>query len=522
MINVVIGFLGTQLDAGRRGKWRPTISLCGHAHFPVGRLEILHDERHKSLAHNVKQEIEQRHEGTEVLLQRLDLADPWDFEEVYGALFDFAQGYGFDEERERYHVHLTTGTHVAQICWFLLTESRHVPALLLQTGPPRTETPDGSLDIIDLDLSRYDALQQRFELVSETYNALLKAGINTRNAAFNALVDRIERVASASDAPLLLLGPTGTGKTELAERIFELKRQQKRLKGRFVHINCSTMRGEHGMAMLFGQRKGALGAGASDRRGLMREAHGGVLFLDEIDALGADEQAMILDAIESGRFLPLGSDHPVTSDFHLIAGSNRDLGRLVSDGAFRSDLYARLNLWTFRLPALAERREDIEPNVDFELTRVGTMIGTRMGFNADASQRYLRFACDPATPWPGNFRDLRASVERLCVLAPRGRITLTMVEEEVKTLQSQWAEATIDDDTKLLIEALGEAAHEIDPFDRVQLATVIRTCRTSASLSAAGRVLFAASRAKKASRNDADRLRKYLARFDLTFADVAG
>jgi len=134
--NVVIGFLGTQLDAGKKRRWRPTIALTKHVDFPVERLELIYDRRFSRLAHSVKQEIEEEQAATEVLLQLIDLHNPWDFQEVYGALFDFARSYGFDEEREEYHVHLTTGTHVAQICWFLLTESRHIPARLLQTSPP--------------------------------------------------------------------------------------------------------------------------------------------------------------------------------------------------------------------------------------------------------------------------------------------------------------------------------------------------------------------------------------------------
>ncbi|MEO1116225.1 MAG: RNA repair transcriptional activator RtcR family protein, partial [Pseudomonadota bacterium] len=174
----------------------------------------------------------------------------------------------FDEDREDYFVHLTTGTHVAQICWFLLTESRHVPAKLVQTSPPRGEDGDlnGQYNIVDLDLSRYDALQQRFDLIAEEYNALLKAGIETRNAAFNSLIERIELVATNTDAPLLLLGDTGTGKSELAERIYELKLQRRRVKGRLVHVNCATLKGERAMSSLFGHRRGSMGTGSPDRR----------------------------------------------------------------------------------------------------------------------------------------------------------------------------------------------------------------------------------------------------------------
>ncbi len=525
--NVVIGFLGTQLDAGKRRRWRPSIALTQHVDFPVERLELIYDHRFSRLAHSIKREIEEDQAATEVLLQQIDLHNPWDFQEVYGALFDFARQYGFDEDREEYHVHLTTGTHVAQICWFLLTESRHIPARLLQTSPPKKVEGEyakddtiGEINIVDLDLSKYNALQQRFDEIAEEYNALLKSGIDTRNDAFNRLIERIELVSTTSDAPLLLLGATGTGKSELAERIYELKLQRRRVKGRFVHVNCSTLKGERAMSTLFGHRRGGISGISNDRRGLLREADGGVLFLDEIDELGLDEQAMILHAVETGKFFPLGSDHEITSKFQLIAGANHNLGKLVAEGKFRADLFARLNLWTFHLPALRERREDIEPNIEYELKRAEKTLGARVGFNVDAMQKYVRFATDPATKWPGNFRDLGASMQRLCTLAPRARVTLQMVDDEIEFLERQWASSEKNEDDKLVRYYLGDRVEEVDPFDLVQLASVIRTCKSSSSLSAAGRTLFSASRAAKTSRNDADRLKKYLTKFGLSWAEL--
>ena len=234
-----------------------------------------------------------------------------------------------------------------------------------------------------------------------------------------------------------------------------------------------------------------------------------------------DSNAILLYlALKTGRFLPVGSDHEITSRFQLIAGTNRNLGQLVSEGRFRPDLYARLNLWTFRLPSLTERREDIEPNIEFELDRSEKRLGNRVGFNADARTRYLEFAASPATPWPGNFRDLGASVQRLCTLAPRGRITLSLVQQEVEALERQWTSAKVNPDDVLLQDLLGDRVTEIDAFDKVQLAYVIRICRKSPSLSAAGRTLFAASRATRTSRNDADRLKKYLDRFSLNWAGI--
>ncbi len=518
MRNVVIGFLGSQLDAGRRRGWRPSVAVCQEEGFPVDRLELLFDHRFNRLAHSVKQDIEAVAPETEVLLQRMDMIDPWDFEEVYAKLYDFAESYGFDEDRERYHIHLTTGTHVGQICWFLLSESRHIPAALIQTGPPRKGEAVGSFDLIDLDLNRYDAIQQRFDLQTRAHGDLLRGGIDTRNPAYNALIDRVEQVASLSDAPMLLLGESGTGKTELAQRIYEVKLQRRRVKGRLVHVNCATLRGASALPMLFGQRRSYTGQAGSERGGLLREADGGVLFLDEIDALGMDEQALLLHAIETGRYYPLGSDSEVTSRFQVIAGAARDLAELVGEGSFRIDLLSRLNLWTFRLPPLRHRPEDLEANLHFELARAERVLGTRVGFNADAAEAWLRFARAPDTLWPGNFRDFGGAVLRLCTLAPRGRITRAQVDDEIARLRRRWRSAEADEDARLVAEVTQAA---LDRFDVPQLAEVIRTCRTSTSLSDAGRKLFAVSRESRSSRNDSDRLRKYLARFDLSWADVA-
>ena len=517
MRNVVLGFLGTQLDMGKKKRWRPTVGLTQHEGFQVDRLELLYDMRFHRLACQVQREVEEASPETEVLLRNMDLDNPWDFEEVYGKLYDFARAYGFDEDRERYHVHLTTGTHVAQICWFLLTESRHIPARLMQTGPPSATHPTPKMDIIDLDLSRFNALQQRFDQLSREYSGQLKGGIETRNLAYNDMIDQIELVASNTDEPILLEGETGTGKTELAERIYTLKLDRRRVKGRLVHLNCATLNGPDAMATLFGQRRSFTGQAGTERSGLLREADGGVLFLDEIDELPLPLQAVLLHAVETGRYFPLGSDHEVTSRFQIIASTNRDLRAMCAEGAFRPDLLARLNMWRFRLPAMRDRREDIDVNLGFELDRSARRSGTQVWFNTDARAAFLRFAMSPATPWPGNFRDFGGAVRRLCALAPRGRITRTMVTQEIERLTADWSSATTDEDFRLVEQALGPEAQEVDPFDLVQLAEVIRTCRASDTLSDAGRRLFAVSRTKRKTQNDADRLRKYLARFNLSW-----
>lgn len=520
MRNVIIGFLGTQLDMGKRREWRPSVQLCAHPDFPVDRLELIHDQRHFHLACNIVAAISKVSPKTEVRLVRIDMEDPWDFQEVYGRLYDFAADYGFDEDRERYHVHLTTGTHVAQICWFLLTESRHVPARLIQTGPPRQGgAPQGTLDVIDLDLARYNALQRRFDVAKREHAALLLGGIETRSPKVLKMIERLDLVAGTTDAPIFLLGEAGTGKSALAVRLHELKLVRRRIKGRLVQISCATLR-EGALPALLGQRRAAMGAAGSERPGFLREADGGVLFLDQIEDLPPEAQAALLQALETGRFCPVGSESEVSVRLHLIASASLDSDALVRSGRLRPDLYARLSQWQFHLPPLRERREDIEALLLHLTAESERHLGRKTGFNADALARYLRFATDPGAQWPGNLRDLQASCGRMSVLAERGRVTLAMVEDEIRILTAQWRAGDADPDSTLLSDVLADPA-ALDVFDRVQLAAVIRACRQANSLSAAGRALFAASRAEKSSQNDADRLRKYLARFGLDWAAVS-
>ncbi|MBW8843139.1 MAG: sigma 54-interacting transcriptional regulator [Sphingomonadales bacterium] len=523
----VIGFLGSTLDASKFGpsrwsKWRPSVGLTMHEDLRVDRFLLIHGSAHRRLADYVAEDIASVSPETNVEMRLLDFRDPWDFEEVFGKLLDFARAEPFDPESEDYLVHITTGTHVAQICLFLLTEARYLPGRLLQTQPERgSPNPAGTWNTIDLDLSRYDSIATRFAVASVESASFLKSGIDTHNAAFNRMIDEIERVALRSKAPILLMGPTGAGKSLLARRIYELKKLKHQIAGPFVEVNCATLKGDSAMSALFGHRKGAFTGAVADRPGLLRAADKGMLFLDEIGELGLDEQAMILRAIEDKCFLPVGADKESSSEFQLIAGTNRDLGEAVAAGAFRDDLYARLNLWTFTLPGLADRREDIAPNLDYELDRFAEREGERASFNKEARQRYLAFATSPDARWPGNFRDLAASVTRMATLSPKGRIDLECVEAEIVRLKRLWSGQT-DDGLGMLADVLGaDALDAIDPFDRVQLAETIRVCRTSRSLSEAGRTLFAASRARRSSANDADRLRKYLARFGLDWATVS-
>ncbi len=167
-----------------------------------------------------------------------------------------------------------------------------------------------------------------------------------------------------------------------------------------------------------------------------------MLFLDEIGELGADEQAMLLKAIEEKTFYPFGSDRQVSSDFQLIAGTVRDLRQLVAEGKFRersvrADLYLAPS--PCRVYASARKRSR---NLDYELERHASLTGDSVRFNTEARRALsLAFATSPQATWRGNFRELSASVTRMATFATSGRITLDVVEDEINRLRYNWQES---------------------------------------------------------------------------------
>ena len=532
MKTTVISVLGTYKDAlGGTGPerwevWRPTIGLARQDDLPIDELHIIFNQEFSRLAERIRDDVMCVSPNTKVVLDIIQLANPWDFEEVYEKFYDYVKRPCFRDETTNYYIHLSTGSHVEQICLFLLTEARHIQAKLIQTMPKEghvrnSRDPKGLHTVIDLYLSRYDKLARRFEVQRQDDLAFLKRGIDTRNAAFNRLIETIERVAVRSSDPILLTGPTGAGKSQLAEQIYRLKKQTNKVKGAFVAVNCATLGGDLAKSALFGHRRGSFSGAGADHDGFLKEADGGIIFLDEIGELPLEAQAMLLKAIEEKTFRPIGAEKDVRSDFQLICGTNRDLG---DASTFRPDLLSRINLWSFRLPGLADRREDIEPNLEYELARYSEKTGKHVSFNKEAREKFLAFALDPANPWDGNFRDLNAMVTRMATLSDGGRITEDLVEDEIARaggLAATCASAVPAAPSEMLSRLLGDDyATRFDDFDLAQLAHVVEVCRASDTAAAAAKRLFAVSRTAKKSSNDSDRLGKYLARFGLKFRDL--
>ncbi|HEX8821224.1 MAG TPA: RNA repair transcriptional activator RtcR family protein, partial [Archangium sp.] len=282
---VVFSILGTKLDAHhqdsdvRHSHWRPTVALCNQRHqdppLRVDELVLLYRARNEDLATLVEGDVHTVSPTTRVTRQLLEIKNTFDFDEVHRKLREFAQGYDFRHDQEDYFVHLTTGSHVIQICLFLLTYQEKIPARLVQTFHPPCQMgrcwgnqnigdPRGSYRVVSRDLPGFASIRSALEEEEKLEGVrLLKGGIETRNAAYNNLIELIEKVSFRSKDPILLEGETGVGKTLLAKRISALK--QKRYQpgdeppgDEPPRINCATLRDPtHAHSTLFGHVKGA-------------------------------------------------------------------------------------------------------------------------------------------------------------------------------------------------------------------------------------------------------------------------
>jgi two-component system response regulator FlrC len=222
-----------------------------------------------------------------------------------------------------------------------------------------------------------------------------------------ALLTLAERVA-ASDIPVVLEGPTGTGKEVLARFIHRCSR---RAAGPFIAVNCAAMPEAMLEGLLFGHRKGAFTGAGEARDGLFRAADGGTLLLDEIGELPLALQAKLLRTLQEGEVLPLGDTAPVKVDVRIVACTNRTLAAEVAAGRFREDLLYRLNVFPLELAALRERVGDIAPLAFGMMLRHACRPGMPGWIDADAVARLT------AHTWPGNVRELENVIRRAILLA---------------------------------------------------------------------------------------------------------
>ena len=241
-----------------------------------------------------------------------------------------------------------------------------------------------------------------------------------QSAAFREIGHKIKLVATTGMS-VLILGESGTGKEHIAEKIHA---RSKRAGKPFVAVDCGLLSKELAASDLFGHEKGAFTGAESRRKGYWEEADGGTLFLDEIGNLPVEVQRMLLRALESKRYRPVGGEDR-KADVRIIAVTNEDLQAAIAEKRFRADLYERLKEYTIQIPPLRECREDILPLADFFLSLANEEFEKQVkGFDAEARKRMLAYT------WGGNVRELKRVV-RMAVLHTEGdTVTADTLETE--------------------------------------------------------------------------------------------
>lgn len=229
------------------------------------------------------------------------------------------------------------------------------------------------------------------------------------------LRDIVCLVAPADSLSVLILGASGTGKEHVARQIHALSG---RADAPFIAVDCGALPKELAASELFGHVKGAFTGAVENKTGMFAMADHGTLFLDEVGNLGMEVQMLLLRALQEKRYRPVGGKEEVKADIRLVAATNEDLEKAISEGRFREDLFHRLNEFPLYVPLLAECPEDIVPLAEFMLGIANRELGRDVrGFDREAQKRLKAY------PWPGNIRELKGAVKRAVLLAKDDWIT---------------------------------------------------------------------------------------------------
>lgn len=235
------------------------------------------------------------------------------------------------------------------------------------------------------------------------------------SAALKTVLQQVNLVAP-TDTTVLVLGETGTGKELIARAIHARSRRASRP---FIRVNCAAIPASLIASELFGHEKGAFTGAMQRRLGRFEAADKGTIFLDEIGELPLETQVMLLRVLQEREFERVGSSHPVSVDVRIIAATNRDLKAAVSAGAFRLDMFYRLNVFPIRLPALRERVDDVPVLVEYLVEKYAEKTGKRFRRIAQQAIDLLK-----AYEWPGNIRELQNVVERAVILSEGDTFTV--------------------------------------------------------------------------------------------------
>lgn len=244
--------------------------------------------------------------------------------------------------------------------------------------------------------------------------------MQSRNLNWNTELQSLQKV-SQTEFPVLILGPSGTGKDLIAQTLHKCSPREF---APFVSVNCSALTETLIESELFGHVKGAFTGALYDRKGAFESARGGTLFLDEIGDLPFSLQAKLLRCLENNEIRPVGSDKIIKTNVRVIAATHQNLIQKIREGLFRADLFFRLNVISVSVPSLKDRMDDFEDLLQVFAKQM------RVRFSYDAIQKLKMHS------WPGNIRELRNLVSRAAAVYPKEQIDLLKVERLLKGLSS--------------------------------------------------------------------------------------
>jgi two-component system, NtrC family, response regulator AtoC len=430
-----------------------------------------------------------RETGVVPSIRVIDVVDPSDYAALFGALGPVAADVrrAFPSPEWSTDILLSAGTPQAQTLWVILVQAGILSARMLQVipaifvGPERPPIRHVRLDIDGFPEIR--ALRREVHRLREQVRPK-KSPIIGESPPIVELRSRIARIA-ASDAPLLVLGETGTGKELVARAIHD---QSARAKGPFVAENCGVFAEGVLASELFGHEAGAFTGATARRKGVFEQAHTGTLLLDEVGELSPRVQAALLRVLQEGALRRVGGESKVAVDVRIVAATHKDLARMVREGTFREDLYFRLRGATIDVPPLRSRPGDIELLVGAFLDEIA---GRRAALRLTVAREAMRAVS--AYPWPGNVRELKAEVERWAVFCDG------LVEE--RDLAPELREGRAPTPGRAPTERPGQGGTAADIAPLIEVTERAERDAIEAALSATAHNLSATARGLRIDRN---------------------
>jgi DNA-binding NtrC family response regulator len=355
-----------------------------------------------------------------VTILDVPLKDPTNYLGILGQLRSHFKSIVATYPDGHYSISVSSGTPHMHVCWILLAASGEIPAVIIQSTPPRF-IPEGKSRVKEIKVTgpafpKIDRpvleCDKDEDDDSEIASVCHELGIVGSDPLLLRALNETKTYAQYSGVHVLLLGETGTGKERFAQFFHRFSSSVTKA---LVTVNCSVIQEKIAESQLFGHKRGSFTGATSDQDGKFKSANGGIIFLDEIGELPLNIQAKLLRALE-GEIEPVGSSKSVKVKVQVIAATNRDLKSMVKEGTFREDLYQRFHV-SVQIPSLAQRRSDVYPLAQYLLMQWNAEHQKKKQFEPDALRKLREYS------WPGNVRELRRVVHNAAMLCLEDGIT---------------------------------------------------------------------------------------------------